>query len=242
MQKLMGQMRAAMERYAMIQPGDRVAVGVSGGKDSLTLLAGLAQLREYYPVPFSLVAITADPCFGGAETDFSSVEEFCRSINVPYYIRRTRLGTIIFEERKEENPCSLCARMRRGILHEMAIEHQCRSLALGHHFDDAVQTFFMNLFYGGKLGCFSPKSYLSRRDLWLIRPMVFCEERDIRNAAIRHQFPVVKSACPADGNTSRKGTEELIAQLETQFPDLRRKVMGAMQRAGLDHWGDPETI
>ncbi len=238
MQKLMGQMRAAMERYEMIQPGDKIGVGVSGGKDSLMLLTGLAKLRAFYPVPFSLIAITADPCFGGKETDFSAIEELCRELNVPYLIRRTRLGTIIFEERKEENPCSLCARMRRGILHEMAKENGCTALALGHHFDDAVQTFFMNLFYGGKLGCFSPKSYLSRRDLWMIRPMVFCEERDIRNAASRLKLPVVKSQCPVDGCTSRKETELLVAELEKQFPDLRKKVMGAMQRAGLDHWGE----
>ena len=237
MQKLMGQMRAAMERYEMVKPGDKIAVGVSGGKDSLMLLAGLAKLRAFYPVPFSLIAITADPCFGGQETDFSAIEELCRKLDVPYLIRRTRLGSIIFEERKEENPCSLCARMRRGILHEMAKENGCTTLALGHHFDDAVQTFFMNLFYGGKLGCFSPKSYLSRRDLWMIRPMVFCEERDIRNAATRLELPVVKSQCPADGCTSRKDIELLVAELEKQFPDLRKKVMGAMQRAGLDHWG-----
>ena len=237
MQKLMGQMRAAMERYEMVKPGDKIAVGVSGGKDSLMLLTGLAKLRAFYPVPFSLIAITADPCFGGQETDFSAIEELCRELDVPYLIRRTRLGSIIFEERKEENPCSLCARMRRGILHEMAKENGCTALALGHHFDDAVQTFFMNLFYGGKLGCFSPKSYLSRRDLWMIRPMVFCEERDIRNAAARLELPVVKSQGPADGCTSRKETELLVAELEKQFPDLRKKVMGAMQRAGLDHWG-----
>ncbi len=237
MQKLMGQMRAAMERYEMVKPGDKIAVGVSGGKDSLMLLTGLAKLRAFYPVPFSLIAITADPCFGGQETDFSAIEKLCRELDVPYLIRRTRLGSIIFEERKEENPCSLCARMRRGILHEMAKENGCTALALGHHFDDAVQTFFMNLFYGGKLGCFSPKSYLSRRDLWMIRPMVFCEERDIRNAAARLELPVVKRQCPADGCTSRKETELLVAELEKQFPDLRKKVMGAMQRAGLDHWG-----
>lgn len=238
MQKLMGQMRAAMERYEMVNPGDKIAVGVSGGKDSLMLLTGLAKLRAFYPVPFSLIAITTDPCFGGQETDFSAIEKLCRELDVPYLIRRTRLGSIIFEERKEENPCSLCARMRRGILHEMAKENGCTALALGHHFDDAVQTFFMNLFYGGKLGCFSPKSYLSRRDLWMIRPMVFCEERDIRNAAARLELPVVKSQCPADGCTSRKETELLVAELEKQFPDLRKKVMGAMQRAGLDHWGE----
>ena len=145
LQELMGQMRAAMERYTMIHPGDRVAVGVSGGKDSLVLLAALARLRTYYPVPFSLVALTADPCFGGEPNDYSAIERFCRDQKIPYVIRRTRLGTLIFEERKEKNPCSLCARMRRGILHDMAKEQGCGVIALGHHFDDAVQTFLMNL-------------------------------------------------------------------------------------------------
>ena len=183
MQELMGQMRAAMERYEMIHPGDRVAVGVSGGKDSLVLLAALAQLRTYYPVPFSLVALTADPCFGGEPGDYTAIETFCRDRHIPYVIRRTRLGTLIFEERKEKNPCSLCARMRRGILHDMAKEQGCGVIALGHHFDDAVQTFLMNLFYGGRIGCFSPKSELTRKQLWLIRPMVFCEESHIRRGS-----------------------------------------------------------
>ena len=157
MQKLMGQMRAAMERYEMVKPGDKIAVGVSGGKDSLMLLTGLAKLRAIYPVPFSLIAITADPCFGGQETDFSAIEELCRELDVPYLIRRTRLGSIIFEERKEENPCSLCARMRRGILHEMAKENGCTTLALGHHFDDAVQTFFYEPVLRWKAGLLFPQ-------------------------------------------------------------------------------------
>ena len=162
MQKIMGEMRAAMERYEMVSSGDRIAVGVSGGKDSLALLRGMARLRDYYPQPFEVVALTADPCFGGQETDYSPIASLCASLGVEYHLRRTRLGEIIFEERKEKNPCSLCARMRRGILHNMAKEAGCNKLALGHHFDDAVQTFFMNLFYGGKLSCFSPKTYLSR--------------------------------------------------------------------------------
>lgn len=237
MKKLTGQMRAAVDRYSLIEKGDKIAVGVSGGKDSLVLLYGLAKLREYYPNPFSIIAITADPCFNGKETDFSEVEELCRKLNVPYIVKRTRLGSIIFDERKEPNPCSLCARMRRGILHDISKENGCNKLALGHHFDDAVETFFMNLFYGGNLGCFSPKSYLSRKDLTLIRPMVFCEEKDIRRAAARLVLPVVKSACPADGNTSRKSTQELVESLEKEFPQLRQKVIGAMQRASLDGWG-----
>ncbi len=236
MEKLIGKVRAAVERYQLIEEGDRIAVGVSGGKDSLYLLTAMAELSRYYPKQFTVTAITADPCFGGKETDFSAIQRLCDSLDVPYIIRKTNLGPLIFEERKEENPCSLCARMRRGILHNLCVEEGLNKLALGHHFDDAVQTFFLNLFYGGKLGCFSPKSYLSRKQITLIRPLIFCEEREIRNAASRMELPVVKSECPADGVTARKDTEVLLQTLEKQFPDLRQKVMGAMQRAGLDGW------
>lgn len=238
MKKILGPLRAAVEKYDMIAAGDRIAVGVSGGKDSLALLQGLAALREFYPKPFSLVALTADPQFGGEETDFSPIQALCQQLGVPYHLRRTRLGEIIFEERKEQNPCSLCARMRRGILHNMAKEAGCSKLALGHHYDDAVETFFMNLLHGGALDCFSPKSYLSRKDLWLIRPLVFCEEKRIAAAVNRLALPVVKSKCPADGATARQQTKELIAALEKEFPDLKAKVMGAMERANIAHWGD----
>ena len=236
MQKIMGEMRAAMERYGMAEPGDRIAVGVSGGKVSLVLLCALARLRAYYPQPFEVVALTVDPCFNGRETDYGPVAALCAELGVEYRLRRSRLGEIIFEERREKNPCSLCARMRRGILHNMAKEASCDKLALGHHFDDAVQTFFMNLFYGGTLSCFSPKTYLSRKDLWVIRPLIFTEEGEIRAAARRSALPVVKSACPADGATSRQDTAALIADLERRFPDLRAKVMGAMQRSHLSSW------
>ena len=146
------------------------------------------------------------------------------------------MGSLIFEERKEQNPCSLCSRMRRGILHNLCVEEGLNKLALGHHYDDAVQTFLMNLFYGGKLGCFSPKSYLSRKNITLIRPLLFCEEREIRNASLRMELPIVKSNCPADGVTARRDTAELIQALELKFPDLKAKVLGALQRAGLDSW------
>lgn len=237
MQKLMGQMRAAMERYDMIEPGDRVAVGVSGGKDSLALLCALAQLREYYPKPFLVTALTVDPQFGDQPTDYRQIAELCRRLRVPFVVRRSNLGRIVFEDRKEKNPCSLCARMRRGMLHNMALEAGCNRIALGHHFDDAVNTFLMNLFECGTIGCFSPKSYLSRKGLWMIRPMVFCEEREIASIARRYRLPVSKSRCPADGATARQQTKELVARLEQDYPDLRAKVLGAMQRAGVDGWG-----
>lgn len=236
MKQLIGKVRAAVEKYQMIDEGDRIAVGVSGGKDSLFLLCALAELSRYYQKKFTVTAITADPCFGGVDTDFSEIEKLCDKISVPYTIRRTNLGQVIFEERKEKNPCSLCAKMRRGILHNICVEEGFNKIALGHHYDDAVQTFLMNLFYGGKIGCFSPKSYLSRKNITMIRPLVFCEEREIRNAAARMALPVVKSACPADGITARKDTEVLISQLEGQFPDLKAKILGAMQRSEVDNW------
>jgi len=237
MQQIMSQIRAAVDSYQLIQAGDRIAVGISGGKDSLVLLCALANMRKFLPMKYDLVAITVDPCFDNIQTDFRQVEELCRRLQIKYEIRRSQLGNIIFEQRKESNPCSLCARMRRGILHDMSKKHNCNKLALGHHFDDAVQTFFMNLFYGGKIGCFSPMSYLSRKDLYLIRPMVFCEESKVESAAQRYHLPVVKSECPVDGHTCRQSTQELIKDLEKQFPDLRRKVMGALQRADIDGWG-----
>ena len=236
MRKLIGKVRGAVERYRMIEPGDKIGIGVSGGKDSLFLLCALAELSRYYPRPFSLTAITVDPCFGGRQTDFSPIGDLCERLRIPYIIERTNLGPVIFEERQERNPCSLCARMRRGILHNLCLREGCNKIALGHHKDDAVQTFMMDLFYGGKLGCFSPKSYLSRKGITLLRPLVFCEEREIRNASVRMSLPIVKSGCPVDGITARQDTRELIARLEEGFPDLKAKVLGAMQRAGLDGW------
>lgn len=236
MHKLESKVRAAIDKYSMIGEGDRVAVGVSGGKDSMVLLATLHSISQYYPKKFTVTAITADPCFGGKETDFSEIEKFCESKGIPYIIKRTRLGTIIFDERKEENPCSLCARMRRGILHNICIDNNLNKLALGHHLDDAIQTFFMNLCYGGKIGCFSPVTYLSRKDITMIRPLIFCEEREIKNAVTRTQIPVVKSDCPADGVTARKDTEILVETLQKDFPDIKQKTLGAIERAHISNW------
>lgn len=236
MQKLIGKVRAAVERYSLIDEGDSIGVGVSGGKDSLFLLCALKELSRYYSKKFSLTAVTADPCFGGLDTDYSTVEKLCEELDIPYIIKRTNIGQVVFEDRQEKNPCSLCAKLRRGILHNICVENGMNKIALGHHYDDAVQTFLMNLFYGGKIGCFSPKSYLSRKNITLIRPLLFCEEREVRNAAARLELPVVKSLCPVDGTTARQDTGELIARLEKDFPDLKAKLMGAMQRAGIDGW------
>ena len=236
MQKLMGHMRAAMDKYNMITNGDTVAVGVSGGKDSMVLLYAMEMLSRYYPEKFTVKAIAADPCFNGVQHDYSELEKLCRQINVELIIRRTELGNVIFSERQEKNPCSLCARMRRGILHDMAKENGCNKLALGHHLDDAVETFFMNLFNGGSIACFSPVTYLSRKDLFMIRPMIFCEEKMIAKVCAKYKLPLIKSRCPADGNTQRQSFKENILQWEKDYPDIKAKVIGAMQRGGISKW------
>ena len=224
--------RRALDDYRMIEPGDRVAVGVSAGKDSLTLLCAMAELRRFYPVPFELVAVTIDMGFEGA--DFSAIEALCRELDVPYHVIPTEISKIIFDVRKEKNPCSLCAKMRRGALHNAAKELGCNVVALGHHFDDAVETFMLNLFFEGRIGCFSPVTYLSRVGLKLIRPMLYVPEKDVRYFAKKVELPVVKSTCPADGNTQREEMKQLLAELDRKHDGLRYRIFGAMQRGEID--------
>jgi len=224
--------RRALDDYHMIEPGDKIAVGVSAGKDSLTLLCAMAQLRRFYPIPFDLIAITVDMGFEG--TDFSPIQKLCDELNVPYHIVPTEISRIIFDIRKEKNPCSLCAKMRRGALHNAAKELGCTSVALGHHFDDAVETFLLNLFFEGRIGCFSPVTYLSRVGIKLIRPMLYMPEKDVRYFASKVQLPVVKSPCPADGNTQREEMKQLLRELERKHDGLRYRIFGAMQRGEVD--------
>ncbi len=236
MQKLAGSIRAAVEKYAMIAEGDRIAVGVSGGKDSVALLAGLCELRRYFPQKFELVALSLDPCYNNKETNFEKLQSFCGQNGVEYVIRRTELARVIFENRHEKNPCSLCSRMRRGALDDLAKEHGCNKVALGHHLDDAAETFLMNLFQGGRIGCFAPVTYLSRKDLTVIRPLVLMREREIAAAADRLHLPIVKSRCPVDGETQRERTKHLLGELDRQYGGIRERIVGAMIRAGIDGW------
>lgn len=230
MQKLLSYMRSACQQYEMIKDGDRIAVGVSGGKDSMALLAAMANLRKFYPEKFELVAITLDPRFGGEDGDYSEIEKLCEKLEVEYIIKRTQLAEVIFDIRKESNPCSLCARMRRGALHDAAILAGCNKIALGHHLDDVAETFIMNLFNGGTLDCFMPVTYLSRKDLYMIRPMIFARESDCARVARKENLPVVKSRCPADGTTERQEVKEFLNSLEKRYGSVRHKILGAMQR------------
>ena len=233
MQRLMGLVRRCVEDYDMIEDGDKIAVGVSGGKDSLVLLKLLAALRGYHNKAFEVEAITIDMGLG---MDYTGIEALCRELAVPYTVVKTEIGPIIFDYRKEKNPCSMCAKMRRGALNQALLDRGCNKLALGHHYDDAVETFLMNLFQEGPIGCFSPVTYLSRKDLTVIRPLIYAMEKDVEHCVRVNGLPVVKSRCPADKHTTRQWTKEFLAQLEQQMPGLRKRLMGAVRRGEVSGW------
>lgn len=232
MKRVLSFVRRAADDYEMIKDDDKVAVGVSAGKDSLTLLCALAELRRFYPNKFELCAVTVDMGFEGA--DFSAIQTLCDELGVEYHIVPTQISKIIFDVRKEKNPCSLCAKMRRGALYNYAREIGFTTVALGHHFDDVVETFMLNLFYEGRLGCFQPVTYLTNTGVTLIRPMIYMPEKDVRYFATKNELPVVKSPCPADGNTEREEMKKLLHSLEKQNKGLRYRIFGAIQRGEID--------
>ena len=235
----MGLMRRCIEDYHMIEAGDRIAVGVSGGKDSLTLLRLLAAIREYYPKPFTLEAFTIN--LGLPDMDYGPVADFCRSLEVPYTEIPTQIGPIIFDHRKEKNPCSMCANMRRGALHAALVERGIHKVALGHHFDDAVETFLMSLLFEGRISCFQPVTYLDRTQVVQIRPMLYLPEQTVAHFAQKMDLPVVHNTCPADKQTKRQEIKELVYQLSATYPDLKTRVFGAMQRLPLPYWAPDGT-
>ena len=242
MNKILSLVRRCVEDYEMIKPGDRVAVGVSGGKDSLMLLTALAKLREFYPVPFTVEAVTLDMghADGRPGMDFSPVADYCAALDVPYTIIKSEIHHVIFDLRKEKNPCSMCAKMRRGALHGALQERGMTKIALGHHYDDAVETLFMSLIFEGRLSCFQPVTYLDRTGITQIRPMLYCGENLIRHTAQRLELPVVENPCPANGNTKRQEIKELIYELQGRYPGLKARAFGAMQCLPLPEWGPVE--
>ena len=233
MQKLMGLVRRCVDDYHMIQEGDRIAVGVSGGKDSLVLLVLLAGLREYFNKPFHLEAVTIDMGLG---MDYSGVAALCEKWNVPYTVVKTEIASIIFDHRKEKNPCSMCAKMRRGALNQAILDRGCNKLALGHHYDDAVETFVMNLLFEGRIGCFQPVTNLDRSGVIQIRPMLYIHERTVDNFSNRMELPVVENRCPVDKTTKREEVKRLVFELSKTYPDLKERIFGAMQRYPLAEW------
>ena len=236
MRKLLSLTRAACDRYQMIAQGDHVVVGLSGGKDSIALLCVLQELRRFYPARFTLSALTLDPQFFGEPADYSALSALCKRLEIPYTVRRTNLYEVVFTAREEKNPCSLCARMRRGLLHDTVKELGGTKLALGHHMDDAAETFYMNLLLGGQISCFAPVTHMTRKELFVIRPLVFAHEREVARTVAALDLPVVKSRCPVDKTTERQRTKALLATLERDYPGLTDKTLGALQRAGINGW------
>lgn len=236
MQRILSYVRRACDDYNMIEDGEKIVVGVSGGKDSMLLLLALSALRRFYPKKFSLAAVALDPQFNGKQTDYSPLIKLCEQNDIELLIKRTHIGEIIFEERKEKSPCSLCARMRRGALHDATLELGSKKLALGHHYDDAVETFMLNLFNEGRIGCFSPVTYLSRKDINMIRPLVYLPENEISAAVKRLDIPIIKSVCPADKKTAREDMKKHLKELEKQNPGVTERIFGAIKRSGIDNW------
>ena len=232
MQKLMGLARRCVEDYNMISDGDKIAVGVSGGKDSLVLLKLLAGLRQY--MDFDLEAITIDMGLG---MDYSGIDALCRELDVPYTVVKTEIGPIIFDYRKEKNPCSMCSKMRRGALNQTLLDRGLNKLALGHHFDDAVETFLMSLIYEGRISCFQPVTNLDRTGIIQIRPMLYIHEMTVDSFAKRMELPVVTNRCPVDKHTKREEIKQLVYDLSSSYPDLKERIFGAMQRLPLPEWG-----
>ncbi len=233
MQKLIGLVRRCVEDYRMIAPGDRIGVGVSGGKDSLALLVFLAELKKYYPQPFHLEAITIDMGLG---MDYSGIEKLCRELDIPYTIIKTEIAPIIFDYRQEKNPCSMCAKMRRGALNQVLLDRGLHKLALGHHYDDAVETFMMSLLFEGRISCFQPVTDLDRTGIIQIRPMLYIHEKTVDSFAARYDLPVIENRCPVDKTTKRAEIKQLIYDLSATYPDLKERIFGAMQRFPLPEW------
>ena len=233
MQRLIGLVRRCVEDYNMIESGDKIGVGVSGGKDSVALLVFLAELRKYHNKPFELHAITIDMGLG---MDYSAIEQLCRSLDVPFTLVKTEIAPVIFDYRKEKNPCSMCAKMRRGALNQTLLDLGLNKLALGHHYDDAVETFMMSLLYEGRISCFQPVTNLDRTGIIQIRPMLYIHEQTVDNFVAKHQLPVIANRCPVDKQTKREEIKKLVYDLSAKYPDLKERVFGAMQRFPLPEW------
>lgn len=234
MQHILSLVRRCVEDYNMIDSGETVAVGVSGGKDSVLTLAALAKLRDFYPKKFDVVAVTIDS--GTPGMDFSPIAKLCEELNVPYHLVPVPIYEIVFVHRQEKNPCSLCAKLRRGALSTELNRLGVSKIALGHHYDDAVETMLMSLFLEGRISCFQPVTYLDRSQVTQIRPLLYVQEKEVRGAVKRLGLPVVENPCPANGSTQREEMKELIFRLERKYPRLKKKIFGAIQRYPIYGW------
>ena len=234
MQKILSYMRKAIEDYNMIQDGDKIAVGLSGGKDSITLLMGLKALQKFYEKKFQIVAISINPGFEFFNSDF--LAKTCEDIGIEYIEEKSHIKEIVFDIRKESNPCSLCANLRRGILNSIAVREGCNKLALGHNEDDVLETFFLNLLYGGNIGTFAPVSYMDRSNITLIRPLIYAPEKSIKTFVKKNNIETMPKACPMDGASKREDMKNLIWQLQKDIPNVKTIIYGAIKRSNIKGW------
>ena len=237
LQQLLSYTRRAVDDYRMIAPGDKIAVGISGGKDSLTLLYALSGLKRFYPNPFTIEAITVAVF---KDMNYDPVKKLCEELQVNYTIVPTDIGDIVFQQRKEENPCSLCAKMRKGAFNEQAKALGCNKVAYAHHKDDIVETMLMSLIYEGRFHSFSPYTYLDRMDLTVIRPLMYVTEADIIGFKNRYQLPVCKNSCPADGHTKREYAKELVRKLSMENPGAKERMFTAIVNGRIPGWPEKQ--
>ena len=233
MQKILSHMRKAIEEYHMIEEGDKIAICLSGGKDSITMLNAFKALQRFYPKHFEIIAISIDPGFEFFDTNL--LNEKCNSLDIPLFIEKSNAKEIVFDIRKEKNPCSLCANLRRGVINSVAIREGCNKIALGHNQDDVLETFLLNLLYTGNIGTFSPKSYMDRSKITLIRPLVYTPEKEIKRFVKKNNISVMPKVCPMDGTSKREDMKNLIYTLSKNIPMIRANLFGAIQR-NLDDW------
>lgn len=234
LQQVLSLTRKAIDDYHMIAPGDKIAVGISGGKDSLTLLYALQGLRRFYPAAFELCAVTVDLGFGNL--DLGRIEELCRTLDVEYHIIKTDIAKIIFEDRQESNPCSLCAKMRKGALNDAMKAVCCNKVAYAHHKDDVVETMMMSLIYEGRFHTFRPVTYLDRTQITVIRPLIYMNEADVIGFVKKNDVPVVKSPCPADGHTKREYVKELLRDINREAPGVKERMFTAITSGKIEGW------
>ena len=232
MQKILGYMRKAIDNYNMIEDGDKIAVALSGGKDSVTMLMGLKNLQRFYPKKFDIIAITINPDF--EEFDTNLLKNICKNIDVPLIIENGHMKEIVFDIRQEKNPCSLCANIRRGMLNSIATREGCTKIAVGHNEDDVLETFIMNLFYAGSINTFAPISYMDRSKMTLIRPLIYAPEKYIRNFVKRNNITVMPKACPMDGVSKREDIKNLLKNLQKDIPNIRANLYGAIKRGNVN--------
>ena len=234
LQKLLSHVRRAVDNYSMITENDTIAVGISGGKDSLTLLYALAHLKRFYPIPFCLTAITIDLGFGNQ--NMKAIQEFCQFLDVPYVIEPTQIADIVFQERKEKNPCSLCAKLRKGCLNTKIKEMGCNKVAYAHHSDDLIETMMLSLLYEGRFHTFAPVTYLDRSNLTVLRPLMYCSEIEVIAFTRKYRLPVSKNLCPLDGYTKREEMKQLIQQLEEHNRGTKKRLFHALETGNIDGW------